>query len=135
MKYNFENLYEHIGYLFYGLVRQDGGISATDLLKLTEFVNNTWNPAASGDPTLSVYLAERIHSGIRYASTNLMTTPHAIESFKEYFTLHALGFSGTVKERILSSVQTIQKEFSGNPESNGIDIVLQRLLAVSPVAV
>jgi hypothetical protein len=135
MKYNFENLYEHVGYLFYGLVRRDGGISATDLLKLTEFVNKTWMPSASGDPTLSAYLAERIHQGIRYASTNRMTTRHAIGSFKEYFIMHALGFSSTLRERILFSVYTIQKEFAGNPESNGIDLELQRLFTIPSVSV
>jgi hypothetical protein len=135
MKYNFEHLYEHVGYLFYALVRRDAGIAAADLLKLTEFVNNSWKPEASGDPTLGVHLAERIHSGIRYASANRMTTLHAIESFKVYFTLHALVFSGTLRERVLSSVNTIQKEFAGNHESYGIDVVLQRLLAVPSVAV
>jgi len=134
MKYNFENLYEHVGYLFYGLVRRDDGISATDLLKLTEFVNNTWKPAASGDPMLSTYLAERIHQGIRYAFTNRMTTRHALESFKGYFTMHALGFSGTLRGLILSSIQTIQKEFPGNTASNGIGPELQRLFAIPPVA-
>lgn len=39
---------------FTGLVRRDDGISATDLLKLTEFVNDAWKPTASGDPRLSV---------------------------------------------------------------------------------
>jgi len=135
MKYNFENLYEHVGYLFYGLVRRDDGISATDLLKLTEFVNNTWKPAASGDPMLSTHLAEHIHQGIRYAFTNRMTTRHALESFKEYFIVHALGFSGTLRERILSSAHTLRKDFPGNSTSNGIDLELQRLFAVPPVAV
>jgi len=133
MKYNFENLYEHVGYLFYGLVRRDEGISATDLLKLTEFVNYTWKPTASGDPGLSVHLAERIHGGIRYAATNRMTTSHAIESFKEYFVIHALAFSGTLRERILSSIHTLQKDFPGNSASHGIDLELQRLFAVPTV--
>jgi hypothetical protein len=53
MKYNFESLYEHIGYLFYGLVSRNGRISATDLLKLTELVDNTWKPAPTGDQCYS----------------------------------------------------------------------------------
>lgn len=134
MKYNFENLYEHVGYLFYALVRREEGISATDLLKLTEFVNKTWKPSASGDPALSIYLAERIHHGIRYASTNRMTARRGMESFKEYFILYALSFSSALRERILTSVYTIQKEFAGNPESNGIGLELERLFAIPPVA-
>jgi hypothetical protein len=134
MKYNFENLYEHVGFLFYGLVRSDGGISATDLIKLTEFVDTTWKPVASGDPTLSVHLADRILQGIRFASSNKMTTPHAFESFKEYFVLHALSFNVILRDRILASLQSIRKEFPGNSESNGIEEGLQRLFSVPPVA-
>jgi len=130
MKYNFENLYEHVGYLFYGMVIQDGRISATDLLKLTEFVDKNWKPSASSDPGLSVHLAECILRGVRYASTNTMKAPHALASFKEYFIMHALGFSGTLRERILASVHAIRKEFQGNAASDTVESDLQRLFAI-----
>jgi len=135
MKYNFETLYEHVGYLFYGLISREGRISATDLLKLTEFVDKNWKPHASGDPTLSVHLADCILKGVRYASTNTMKSPRALESFKEYYIIHALGFSGMLRERIQSSVQMIKREFQGNAESNSIEADLQQLFALPPMAV
>jgi hypothetical protein len=135
MKYNFENLYEHVGYLFYGLVCREGRISASDLLKLTEFVDRTWRPQAAGDPTLSMHLADCIQMGIRYGTVNRMSAAQALESFKGYFILHALGFSGTLRERILSSVHTIRKDFKGSSETEGIEDTLPRLFAVPPVTV
>jgi len=135
MKYNFENLYEHVGYLFYGMVSREGKISATDLLKLNEFVDRTWKPGVAGDPMLSAHLVDCIHRGIRYGSINGMSTLHALDSFKGYFILHALGFDDALREKILSSVQTIQREFSENPQANDIDKVLGRLFAGRSVVV
>jgi len=135
MKYNFENLYEHVGYLFYGLVSHEGRISASDLLKLTEFVDKTWKPHAAGDPTLSVHLADCILTGIRYAATNAMPAAHALGSFKDYFIIHALGFGSPVRERILTSVQTLQKDFGVNAGTEDIEKILQRLFAAPPVNV
>jgi hypothetical protein len=129
MKYNFESLYEHIGYLFYGLVSRNGKISATDLLKLTELVDNTWKPGPTGDQTLSVHLADVIHRGIRYASTNMMTTPRSIDSFKSYFTIHSLAFSSALRERILISVDTIIKEFPRNIDAGPIEGDLRQLFS------
>jgi hypothetical protein len=129
MKYNFESLYEHIGYLFYGLVSRNGRISATDLLKLTELVDTTWKPAPTGDQTLSVHLADVIHRGIRYASTNMMTTPRSIDSFKSYFTIHSLAFSGVLRDRILNTVSTIIKEFPRNTDAGPIEADLRNLFS------
>jgi len=134
MKYNFESLYEHVGYLFYGMVSREGRISATDLLRLTEFVDKNWKPSASSDPGLSVHLADCILRGVRYASINGMKGPHALERFREYFVMHALGFSGTLREWILASVHAIRKEFQGNAESEGVEDILQRLFAIPPVS-
>ncbi len=134
MKYNFESLYEHIGYLFYGLVTRNGKISASDLLKLTELVDNTWKPGPTGDQTLSVHLADCIHRGIRYASINAMSTAHALESFKVYFSTHALGFGGALRERIVSSASTIVKEFPRNIDVGPIETDLRRLFAPPTVA-
>jgi hypothetical protein len=134
MKYNFDNLYEHVGYLFYGLVCQEGRISASNLLKLTEFIDQTWRPQAAGDPVLSMYLADCIKMGVRYGSINKMTTTHALESFKGYFIMHALGFNGTLRERILSSVHALRRDFKGGSETEGIEDDLQRLFVVPPLA-
>ena len=134
MKYNFETLYEHIGYLFYGLVSRDREISASDLLKLTEYVEVTWKPGASGDSLSGVYPPDYILRGIRYASANRMPEQHALDSFKTYFIMHALGFGGTLREQILASVLTIGRGFQGNPESRNIGEDLQRLFAVPSVS-
>lgn len=127
MKYSFESLYEHIGYLFYGLIRRNGVISASDLLRLNELVDNGWKPQATGDQTLSVHLADCIHRGIRYAATNAMSTQHALQSFKQYYAIHALGFSAALRERILASVTEIVKEFPRNPDAGNIESDLRQL--------
>jgi hypothetical protein len=129
MKYNFESLYEHIGYLFYGLVSRNGRISATDLLKLTELIDNNWKPAQTGDQTLSVHLADVIHRGIRYASTNAMTTSHSIDRFKSYYSIHSLAFSDALRERIVTTVSTIIKEFPRNTEAGPIEADLRHLFS------
>jgi hypothetical protein len=133
MKYNFESLYEHIGYLFYGLVSRHGKISASQLFRLTELIDNTWKPEPTGNQTLSVHLADCIHRGVRYASTNMMTTSTCVDSFKGYFIMHTLGFSAALRERIAASVHTIAKEFPGNPDTTLI-VELQRLLTSPAVS-
>ncbi len=134
MKYNFESLYEHIGYLFYGLVCKNGKISAADLLKLTDHIDSNWKPGTSGDQTLSFHLADCIHRGVRFASTNMMTSAHAFESFKGYYLVHALGFGDTMRERIGVSVKSIMKEIPVNADAPVIEAELARMFAKQTIA-
>jgi hypothetical protein len=120
MKYNFESLYEHIGYLFYGMVSRNGKLSASDLLKLTELIDSLWKPDIAGDARLSDHLADCIHRGVRFASVNLMSSPHSIESFKNYLATHSLAFSALLRERISTSVDQINQQFKKDGEMSVI---------------
>lgn len=128
MKYNFESLYEHIGYLFYGMLSRNGKISASDLLQLTELIDSVWKPEIARDARLSDHLADCIHKGVRFASVNMMTSAHAIESFKNYYATHSLAFSALLREKITTSVSQINKQFHKNA-----DVPLIKLDELAPM--
>lgn len=135
MKYNSEDLYEHIGYLFYSIACEGARISARNLLKLNQFVDATWSLTICADPGLSKHLTECIHRGIRYASVNGMSENHAFDSFSVYFIIHTEGFGSALKEGILSSVDRLLEEFPQNLKADEIVRNLRRLLASPEMSV
>lgn len=111
MKVNFEDIYRHIGFLFYGLASRDGKVSSQDFSRLTEILEKDWGRAGSGDPVLTMHLVDCMYEGIRYAIDNAMSTEHALASFRNYYRIHPLPFSQVLKERIISSSMLISREF------------------------
>src|SRR5690349_19472989 len=102
MKVNFELLYEHIGYLFYSLSKDDGQFSVSDLKKLKELVDLRWRHDLNGDGTLQTHLTDCIHLGIRVCVNESWTSEKAFLSFKNFYKIHSLPFSSSLREKILS---------------------------------
>lgn len=129
MKVNFEPLYEHIGYLFFALTAKERQLSQGDLMKLTELIEKNWKPVTNGDPVLDMHLAECIHAGIRYAVQNGMSPDHAFKSFMDYFRIHSLPFSKTLKERILALSLQIMQEFPSDQRGSRMQFEMEKRLA------
>ncbi len=134
MKFNSEDLYEHVGYLFYGIACEDARLSAGNLLRLNQFIDCMWRLAICGDVSRSKYLADCIHRGVRFASVNNMTVNHALASFTVYFIMHRSIFGQKLRQGILLSVDMLLKEFPNNPKAGDITEDMRRLLA-TPVSV
>jgi hypothetical protein len=111
MKVNFESLYEHIGYLFYGLACRNGELSTAQFAKLADLIEANWRPAINGDPGIYLHLVDCIHGGIRYAQENDFDSEEAMSSFSNYYEIHPLPFSEPLKEKVLASAALIVMEF------------------------
>lgn len=135
MKVNYENIYEHIGYLFYALASGKGKLSSAELVRLTDMIEKTWKPITNGDPVLHMHLVDCIHAGVRYAIDNLMRPDHALTSFCDYFRIYSLPFSKTLKEKIIGSAVLILKEFSGNRQNEHVETDLEELMGLKPITV
>lgn len=116
MKVNFEDIYQHIGFLFYGLASRDGKLSSQDFSRLTEMLEKNWAHTGNGDPVLTMHLVDCMYEGILYAIGNAMSTDHALASFRTYYRIHPLPFSQVLKERIISSSMLISREFPQRPQ-------------------
>lgn len=132
MKVNFENIYEHIGYLFYALAGGKDELSTDQLVKVTDLIEQAWKPTSNGDPDLQLRLVKCIHEGVSYAAENEMSAEHAFSSFHTYYQLHGLSFSKALKEKIMVSAAVILKEFSGSRSNGFIGVELERLMGVKP---
>jgi len=128
MRFNSEDLYEHVGYLFYAIACEGTKLSAGNLLKLNQFIDETWRQAICGDVTLSKYLADCIHNGVRFASVNGMSSDHALESFTRYFIIHSPAFGLTMREKIHLSAEMLLKEFPNNPKAGDMAKNIESLL-------
>lgn len=127
MKVNFENIYEHIGYLFFALASKDGELPTDRLNKLTELIENIWRPITIGDPILNMNLVNCIHTGVKYAIQNEMSAEHAMTSFIDYYRIHSLPFSKALKEKILASSIQIIKEFPAGRNGLRVQSEIEKL--------
>jgi len=134
MKFNSEDLYEHVGYLFYGIACENTRLSAGNLLKLNQFIDRMWRITICDDVSLSKHLADCIHGGVRFASVNSMSVNHALASFTGYFNMHPSIFGQKLRDGILLSVDMLLKEFPINPKAGNITKDMQHLLG-TPVSV
>jgi hypothetical protein len=129
MKVNFEDIYEHIGFLFFAVAsRAKGRLSPSALIKLTEIIEKEWRPVSGGDVALNMHLVDCIHAGVRYAMDNLTAPSSALESFRNYYTIHALPFGKALREKIISSALKIETEFSSRTQLNGSQHDLAELM-------
>jgi hypothetical protein len=129
MKFNSEDLYEHVGYLFYGIACEDTRLSAGNLLRLNQFIDSMWRLTICDDVSLSKHLADCIHGGVRFASVNNMSVNQALASFTGYFIMHPSIFGQKLRAGILLSVEILLKEFPNNLRAGDINKDVQRLLA------
>jgi hypothetical protein len=111
MKVNFESIFEHIGYLFYGLACRNGDLSTAQFLKLSDLIEATWRAKTSGDPGIYLHLVDCIHGGISYAQENGFDSQEAMVSFTNYYQNHSGPFGEPLKEKIFATASAIVKEF------------------------
>ena len=134
MKVNFEDIYRHIGFLFYALATKDTGLLANDRLRLTDIVERNWRQKGNGDPGLNMHLVDCIHDGIRYAIVNSMSRDHAMSSFRDYYTIHPLPFSPELKKKIVGAAILISAEFPERSHNGQLKENLESLMHVKQVS-
>lgn len=135
MKVNFENIYEHIGYLLFSVTSGKGKLSDVELLKLTDVVEKTWRPVVNGDSALQMHLVDCIHAGIRYAIENSMTPEQALASFRSFFQIHSFAFGKSLKEKIVSSVMALHKELPHSRQHEFVETELGDLMGLKSMPV
>jgi hypothetical protein len=128
-------LMSNIGYLFYAAACEGGSLSLQDLNRLRDLIEKDWKTVTNGDPVLNMHLVDCIHAGVRYAIENGMSADEALTSFVNYYTIHPLPFSKTLREKILASAVQIGKDFSSNPDGSHAKREVEKLFRVefSPV--
>jgi hypothetical protein len=135
MKVNFESIYEHVGYLFYGLACRNGDLSTAQSIKLTDLIETTWRPTANGDPGIYLHLVDCIHGGISYALENGFDSEEAMLSFSNYYQNHSRPFGEPLKEKILATAAAIVKEFPAWQQSELKKIDVGKLMGMRSVVV
>jgi hypothetical protein len=133
MKANVENIYEHIGYLFYALYAEQANLTAEPFQKLNYLIDCHWESLTHGDKKLDAYLMGCIHSGLRKALDNHMSASDAYGFFEDYFTIHHLSFGTLLNERILKFAKIIAELFFRNMRHSVFTDHLEKLLEVKPV--
>jgi hypothetical protein len=132
MKANPEEVYRHIGYLFYAISSEREMISSREFNKLTELVGHNWPTLTKGDKKLDAKLIGYLHSGIRNAFDNSMKASEAYAFFEGYYSIHHLLFGAALRETILQFSNYLEEELFGTRQRLPVIIELQKLLPLQP---
>lgn len=112
MKIYYENIYEHIGKLFYALASEEKLLTLTDYCKLKKIIEKEWEEMSSGDQGIQAHLVAYLYSGIKACIESSISPEKAFELFENNYLLHRVQFSPYFKERILVVARSITHEFS-----------------------
>ena len=123
MKVNYEDLFEHIGYLVYSIVLPCGTLSENTILKLKNIVGLVWKE----NDSLSMHLNDCAVSGVEYCVDNSMTSDHAFESFKNYFMIHSLPFGVGLREKIIAVSQSAFEKFPSQEGAVKLDHIVNMM--------
>lgn len=132
MKVYFEDIYEHIGYLFYAVASERMKLNTESLDKLMRLVDQQWYPAGNGT-TLEAHLAGELHSGCRKAMNSIMSPEQAFDHFQQYYEVHALPFGQPLRSKILATVKTLAAEFFGNGTKSHFVARLEGMFEMKPI--
>ena len=135
MKVNFENIYDHIGHLFFAIAYHHKPLSVIEEIRLNDLVDEMWRSETVSDPLLNKQLVDCIHEGIKEAMENRMSSTGAWNSFLNYYTLHSFPFSIPLRQKILSTSIRIAKEFAAADKNFHPELELANLFGVKPVKV
>jgi hypothetical protein len=123
MKVNYEDIFEHIGYLTYSMALPHGALSERSVVKLKNLIDLLW---IDKDP-LSMHLNDCAKAGITYCLDNFMTSEHAFSSFVNYFRIHRLPFGKPLQQRIISLTQEVFAAFPSPEGATRVELVGQIL--------
>ena len=115
MKYNFENIYEHLGYLFFSVATPRGELSADSYLTLRSIISQHWLPAGA-DTTLDARLAMHIFKAIDTAVAEKVTRANALGYFKSFYHIHRMAFSASFRHKIIATINALAQVFKPNPQ-------------------
>jgi hypothetical protein len=111
MKANFENLYDHIGYLFYALANEQKKLSEYDMKKLEAEISESWQPLTNAEASLHYSLIKHLNNTITECFRGALTSNHAFESFEDYYIVHHVNFGDNLQHKILKAANEISHEF------------------------
>jgi hypothetical protein len=110
MKTSFENIYEHIGYLFYAIVFEHRKASAFDYEKLKSLIEQNWQiPIVDAD--LEHRLLTYLYTGIKNAADVSMDAVNAYGFFVQCFELNSFAFGQALRHKLISVANVIAQEF------------------------
>lgn len=121
MKINYEDIFEHIGFLAYSIAQPAGPISELRIEKLKGIVDLVWKE----NDTVTMHLNDCIMSGITFCIDNSMTPEHAFSSFENYFEIHRAPFGEQLRKKIVSLSQGIFGEFQSPDGAVRVERVIQ----------
>lgn len=133
MKFSFNDVYRHIGYLFYALATEHGKLNTITFDRLIRLVDQQWYPSGN-ETTIETHLVGHLHDGLRTAFDGAKSSREAFHDFKTYYTIHGAPFGQSLRSRIFSTSNTIASEFSGNGKKSDFLTELEKLLVVNPIA-
>lgn len=132
MKINFEQIYQHIGTLFYAIASERGKLNAITYDTLRRLVEHEWSVTPELD-SLEVHMIDCLRSATRNAFDEALTAETAFGQFTAYFSLHSIPFGKPLRAKILATAKTIAAQFSGSEKPSGFVDTLENLLHVDPI--
>jgi hypothetical protein len=133
MKAYFEQIYEHIGYLFYAIAAEHGKLNAVTFDRLNRLIDQQWYPAGNGQ-SLDAQLVNHLHSGLRKAFDASMWAEEAFDRFQSYFGVHSLPIGRPLRSKIFATANMLASEFSWNGKQSKFVSSLAKMFAVNPIA-
>ena len=108
---NYQDLYEALGYLFYGIAVCDKKIETKETEKLRELVKKNWLPMEDSEDGFGMDNAHAISITYDMLMDRGVSCEEAWENFREYYALNREMFSNNVKNMIVVTAEDIAKSY------------------------
>ena len=132
MKANFENIYEHMGYLFYALAAEFSKLSSREYSELEKLIDEHWQPGNTREAWLQSHLVQHLHAGIENAYINSLSAEEGFDIFENYYLVHKHSFGLPLREKIYECGNAIVHEFYQLHHDSELIRKVEKLLELRP---
>jgi hypothetical protein len=123
-----QELYTHLGYLFYSVAAVDKRITPAEMQTFKSLVRKTWVPIEDSADEFGSDNAFYIEIAFDYLQENGTSSDAAYKKFEEYFIDNKAQFGNKIKQLTIATADEIANSFSGTNKSELSLLTQLRLL-------
>lgn len=117
MNHSKDQLYDHLGSLFYAIANADGNIRDKEFEKLKTLLRQKWLTYPGNDPTTNRNNALELYNSFINMQDLGMGGNESFERFREYFLKHKMSFTEDLRALIWETAQAIATSYAQKNKS------------------
>ena len=129
MQFNYRQLYENLGYLFYSIAAADKVVAQAEENTLKQTIDNIWLPVENSTDEFGTDASEYIYISFDYLHAEGVDAEFAFDKFKDYFETHSNGIDPSIRKKITLTAEAIADAYHGkNQQEQQMLTRLRKLL-------